>query len=115
VTTSPVHVDLLRWSHVINDQIGPEVIVDGIHLSDVDFAPLIQSAVRVQGRDDVRAAVNAIVGTRKFTFDKIRFKWGHEGRPMAVTLTSEGSARIEEGGLEAAALVRGFLADANTM
>ncbi|HZL25099.1 MAG TPA: hypothetical protein VFC39_01060 [Acidobacteriaceae bacterium] len=112
VMTAPVNVDLLRWSEAIRQYVGQEVIVDGMHLSDVELAPSVQSAMRIQGREDVRAAVIAIVGSRRFTVDKIRMKWGHEGRPMAVTLTNEGAARIEEGGLEAAALVRSLLADA---
>jgi hypothetical protein len=110
--TAPVNVDLLRWSEAIRQRIGQDVIVDGMHLSDVELAPSVQTAMRVQGREDVRAAVIAIVGSRRFTVDKIRMKWGQEGRAMAVTLTNKGAAHIEEGGLEAAAFVRGLLAEA---
>jgi hypothetical protein len=116
VMTAPVSVDLLRWSEAIRQRVGQEIVIDGMHLSDVDFAPSVQSAICVRSSEDVRATVIAIVGNRKFTVVKIRIKCGHQGRPMAVTLTNEGAARIEEGGLEAAALVRGLLADvAGTM
>ena len=112
VMTAPVSVDLLQWSEAIRQRVGEEVVVDGMHLSNVDFAPSVQSAMRIRGTEDVRATVTAIMGSRRFTVEKIWMKWDHEGRPMAVTLTNEGAARIKEGGLEAAVLVRSLLAAA---
>jgi hypothetical protein len=103
---SALQVDPIQWADSIRRKIDGRVLMDTVCVSNVEVGPSIFAAMIVKGESDVRESLKAAVGGRSYTVDKVRLLWTAPTGAIAVTLSSNGSAKLDGGDRDTVTVLR---------
>lgn len=91
----PFTVDVMLWADELSRNMGREVVMDLMQLSEIQLTPTVTSTMTVKSDRDVRDSIETILGARLYTVEKVRLNWKSEARAVVIHLTNNGSAKIE--------------------
>lgn len=94
LVVSTVTVDLLEWVATFQEVVGQNILVDSVQLSGVELEEGIIGKILLKGNKDVRDAVGSIVGSKKYTLEKVQVKAVIGGKSISIHLANNGTAKI---------------------
>lgn len=94
VAIVPLSVDVLKWAHALQEEMGITALVDSIQLGALQLGDGITAKAVLKGENDVRAACSRLTEGRKYSLEKVQLRLGKSGRGR-VLLTSTATARVE--------------------
>ena len=91
---SPITVNLLDWITALQNATGKTIIIDSLQVSGVALEEGITGKILLKGDRDVREAIGNIVGSKKYTLEKVQVKIAAEGKIISIHLANNGMAKI---------------------
>lgn len=94
LVVSPITVSLLDWVASFQKITGEKIVVDSLQVSGVALEEGITGKILLKGDRDVREAIDNIVGSKKYTLEKVQVKMTSGGKSLSVHLANNGTAKI---------------------
>ena len=87
-------VNLLDWVTSFQKSLGQKIVVDSLQVSGVELEEGISGKILLKGSRDVREAIDNIVGSKRYTLEKVQVKLTVSGKSMFIHLANNGTAKI---------------------
>jgi len=94
LVVSPISVNLLDWVTSFQKSLGQKIVVDSLQVSGVELEEGISGKILLKGSRDVREAIDNIVGSKRYTLEKVQVKLTVSGKSMFIHLANNGTAKI---------------------
>lgn len=95
-SVTSVEIDVLKWAGAFQKELQRPVVVDSVHIADVEFEPAISGRITLRGERDVRSALQTITQGRSYQLQKIQMKVDIGSSVTGIQLSSAGSVHVTE-------------------
>jgi hypothetical protein len=96
ISISPVAVDVLEWSDRISRHGGGSKVT-ALTATNLVLSTTVSAKIRIQGGDEVRAALKSLIGSRKYEVERLIVDWSGETGLHRAELHRDGKAQIISG------------------
>ena len=91
---SQINIDVLKWSEIFSEISNTPIIIDTIHLGEIDIYKEVRASMIIRGRNDILNVINKLTNGAKYKMDKIQIRLVEKSRDT-ILLSRNASAKIE--------------------